>query len=263
MIRFRFTEDERRYLLLLAESYRIIASQLPPAMAARVMRNLGKLEQMGYLEGIRQGLAIAELSLLNADGDRQSVRGLKAFQAHAVIYGLTDTPLRQVEQEWLDKLGVVEGTSLGPWLDSEPMRYAPQTLAEWEDEQAAPPHFSRLEDLDPKLQPAGWFDDRDRAAASIEQDEIELPPGIKPEGADSRQERPALLDQIRDVLVNANPKPSNWQELILHVHRATGIDAGFLDIQLSTDMGRTVLTQCGLHIDPGLGINLQELSEEA
>jgi len=266
MIRFRFTEDERRYLLLLSEAYRLIAQHLPVAAAARVMRNLGKLEQMASLEGVRQGLAIAELSLLNEEGGRQTVRGLKAFQAHAVIYGSTDTPLREAELEWLDKLGAPEDTSDQAWLDHAPMRFAPQTLAEWKEEQSTPPHFSRLEDLDPDLLPSEMrrLPDPNAGHGAVDGfggSDFDDFPGPTPDDAGDRQERPAMLDQLRDVIAAIKPKPATWTDLILQVHRVTGIDAGFLDLQLSTDMGRTVLAQCGVQVDPGMGINLQEISD--
>jgi hypothetical protein len=262
VIRFRFTEDERRYLQLLSEAYRIIASKVPPALVSRVMRSVGKLEQMAYLEGVRQGLAIAELSLRLEERGRQSVRDLKAFQAHAILYGSTDTPMREVELEWLEKIGLPENTAATAWLDDEPLRYAPQTLAEWEGEESTPeaapaPHFSNLQDLDPDLRRHFQPD----APDAPDEPPFELPPGIKPEGADDPQERPAMLDQLRDVLSELNPKPETWQDLILHTHRVTGIDAGFLDLQLSSDMGSAVLAQCGIHIHPGLGFNLQELQE--
>jgi hypothetical protein len=40
--------------------------------------------------------------------------------------------------------------------------------------------------------------------------------------------------------------PKTWQDLILGLHRHMGVDAGFLDLQLTTHFGRTVLDQCGL-----------------
>lgn len=70
-----------------------------------------------------------------------------------------------------------------------------------------------------------------------------------------------MMDRIRGVLLKMNPKQASWQDMILHVHRVTGVDAGFLDIQLSSPMGMTVLAQCGIHINPGAGINLPELQE--
>jgi hypothetical protein len=44
-------------------------------------------------------------------------------------------------------------------------------------------------------------------------------------------------------LAHRFPSP---QDIILGLHRKMGVDAGYLDIQLTTHFGRTVLDQCGL-----------------
>lgn len=242
MIRFRFNEDERKYQRLFAEVFRIVATHLPAAATSLVIRNLGKLEQIAYLEGVRQGLAVAEISILAAQQGHPHARSLKAFQAHAMVYGSTDTPLRQVEEEWLEQIGVRQTVSREAWLDEKPLRFAPQTLEEAVGEipEAHPtPHFARIEELDPSLSE----------------------PFLNPiAAADDEVQQPASLDRIRDLLNSSSHKPESWPELILFLHRNTGIDAGFLDLQMSTPMGRTVLTQCGIHVDPGAGVDLSSLA---
>ena len=62
-------------------------------------------------------------------------------------------------------------------------------------------------------------------------------------------ESPEFLDIARDaiqVMKRGGWDPKTWQELILGLHRHMGVDAGYLDIQLTTHVGRTVLDQCGL-----------------
>lgn len=261
MIRFRCSEDEARYQRLVAEAYRILATQLSSPSVSHVMRNFAKLEQLSYLEGIRQGLAVAEISIQGADRGQPHARNLKAFQAHAMVYGSTDTPLRQVEEEWLRQIGTQETVSRDAWLDDKPMRFAPQTLQESIGElpQAhPPPHFSRLEDLDPRLAapfrtaPASPPEATTLQTAYDDGAPLQLVP-------DDQVEEPASLDRIREVLLSTGEKPSTWTDLILLLHRSTGFDAGFLDIQLNTHMGRTALAQCGIHLDPGPGLDLSSL----
>lgn len=64
--------------------------------------------------------------------------------------------------------------------------------------------------------------------------------------------RPALLDQVRDVLLRLEAPPQTWQDLILMLMRETRHDAAFLDDLMSTPMGMTVVSQAKLfHLHPG------------
>lgn len=79
------------------------------------------------------------------------------------------------------------------------------------------------------------------------------------EGAES----PQLLDRLRDTLkdlLRQGWKPTSWADLIMKLHLVLQIDAGFLDLQLVTEAGRTVLDQCGLFdMKPGPHIVFQSL----
>jgi hypothetical protein len=75
---------------------------------------------------------------------------------------------------------------------------------------------------------------------------------IRPEPDDNKEiqpESPEFLDIVRDAIQTMKRTgwdPKTWNDIILGLHRHMSVDAGFLDIQLTTHFGRTVLDQCGL-----------------
>ena len=283
MIRFRFTEDERRYNLLRAEAYRLIAEGLPPAIVSKVMRNFAKVEQLLYFEGIRQGFAGAELSVCL---DQSGYRQLKAFQAHAHIYGSTDTPLRSVELERLKAVGLPEDQAAGAWLDDAPMRYAPQTLSEWENETSSDADdddvedmvsfFDRIESMkaaDPSSVPyvegdrpfPAWakgdppFPPRPPIHARAKED-LDANDLVTSDNADLPTSSPQILDRVRDYIKSSGQKFSDWTDMIYKIHVGLSIDAGYLDILLSSSEGMTVLSQCGqTHLHPGAAMKMADL----
>ena len=100
--------------------------------------------------------------------------------------------------------------------------------------------------------------DVDASAGAELQDLVELPdvdPFECPPGEDHRGEpihRPALLDNVRDILLRLAEPPKDWQTMILMLMRETRHDAGFLDDMMSTPMGMTVISQAKLfHLHPG------------
>lgn len=274
MIRFRFTEDERRYLLLRSEIYRIFSQYLEPKLATKVMRNFGKLDQMVHFEGIRQGFAAAELALLMEGAPSMpQARQLKAFQAHATIYGSSDTPLVQVEHEHLENMNQGELATYSGWLDNNPMRFAPQTLAEWEDEQQEEPivtpdtspqeQFARLKAENPEAIPY-IEDEMARPTADVQAIEEALAPGLEDatSDVDTPPESPQFLDRVRDYLQESSEKYESWQDMIFKLHLGMQVDAGYLDIALSTPAGLTVLAQCNqTHLHPGAEMNIEELRQ--
>ena len=81
-----------------------------------------------------------------------------------------------------------------------------------------------------------------RHRGEYEPDEPDYDKEIQPES-------PEFLDIARDAIQTMKRGgwvPKTWQDLILGLHRHMGVDAGYLDIQLTTHVGRTVLDQCGL-----------------
>lgn len=282
MIRFRFTEDEQRYLQLRSEVYRILAQHLPPQFVSQAMRNFGKLEQMVYFDGVRQGFAAAELAqLMHGHPAMPQARHLKAFQAHAAIYGSTDTPLHQVEDEHLLNMNQPETST--PWLDRQPMRYAPETLSDWEAEQSEhavmmpddntsfPEFIDKLKSADPNAVPyiegqrpqslEAFRASQDSTVIPFDNPIVSepQPPQSAPED-DRPAESPMFLDRVRDHLTSSGARHETWKDLIFNLHLGMGVDAGYLDLALSSPQGLTVLAQCNhAHLHPGAEMNLQDL----
>lgn len=288
MIRFRFTDDERRFIRLHAELFEKLArAGFRDASGSELLRNVGKIEQMAFMEGIRQGLAIATLAqkMLEEETGIPEPTSHKAFQLHALVYGSSDTPLRATEKEWLKKLDLEEDHLAKSWLDDKPMRFAPVTNRELDGtEPPVAPMFSvqaatkpmpvaspkEVEDFlhtplpkpeamhgaevtPPEPHQKGEYEADDDAdlEATIRALLARKDSGIvKPEAADpDAPESPDFLDRVRDVIQsrqNGGWDPKSWQDLILGLHQQMSVDASYLDLQLSTHFGRTVLDQCGL-----------------
>jgi|JI9StandDraft_2_1071091.scaffolds.fasta_scaffold03848_7 hypothetical protein len=296
MIRFRFQEDERRFILLHSEMFEKLArAGLSEVVGSNTLRNVGKIEQMAYMEGIRQGLAMSTI----ASAMIQEETGLahepppfqpiaqKAFQLHALIYGSKDTPLRDVEKEWLGKLNLDEDHLAHSWLDDKPMRFAPATLRELEGNsppvapmmsvQAAhkptpvPKPFEMGEtfhngetvmpDINAILPPPEAMHGAEvtvpepwqKGEYEPDDDPLDLVEAeVATEEAEEKAnqpESPEFLDVVRDAIQTMKRggwDPKTWNDIVLGLHRHMSVDAGFLDIQLTTHVGRTVLDQCGL-----------------
>ena len=295
MIRFRFQEDERRFIRLHAELFEKLArTGLSEVVGSETLRNVSKIEQMAYMEGIRQGLAMAALARQMNEEEALPIPdpyGQKAFQLHALIYGSSDTPLRAIEKEWLDRLGLDPEHFAKSWLDDKPMRFAPATLQELDG--TVPPIAPMMSIRAPHkpmpvkpsapgmtdlmVTPEGLDDYLDKLPPpeSMHGAEVTVPePWQKGEyepddpeadlpsareivsshykdasDEEVQPESPEFLDIVRDAIQtkkSAGWDPKTWQDIILDLHRHMGVDAGFLDIQLTTHVGRTVLDQCGL-----------------
>lgn len=266
MIRFRFTEDEKRYLALLSEVYRIAASSLNHQQMSVVMRNLGKIQDILLLEGVRQGTAAAAISEMkfHTDHDSEGTYEMMPFQLHAAIYGANDTPLYEVEREWLEHLPIDEDSGIG-WLDPEPMQFAPDTeKAALQAARKATP----TEETPVQRSKTAWDNwDDDDVKKEVGDNDLDIDAILAENEDDDTFESPQSLDRIRDVLMTmakSKSRPGSWQEMVLAVHRATHIDAGFIDMQLGTAMGRNVLAQAGMaDLHPGpMGLNMTELLGE-
>ena len=333
MIRFRFQEDERRFIRLHAEMFEKLArAGLSEVVGSDTLRNVGKIEQMVFMEGVRQGLAMAALvtEMIQAEAEMiPTPHAQKAFQLHALIYGSSDTPLRAVEKEWLGRLELDADHLAKSWLDDKPMRFAPATLQELEG--TAPP-IAPMMSVQAAHKPAPVkpplsepYDPAERRFASPSDAECptcgaepgqpcvfrgpgqgimsgvhrdrypspksRLPPPEAMHGAEVtvpepwqkgeyepdddplapvadldpdttralfadpdddkeiQPESPEFLDIVRDAIQTMKRTgwdPKTWNDIILGLHRHMSVDAGFLDIQLTTHFGRTVLDQCGL-----------------
>lgn len=280
MIRFRFIEDERRFVKLHSEMFEKLArAGLREGIGSETLRNVGKIEQMAFMEGIRQGLAMAALARQMDEEEVSPIPepyGQKAFQLHALVYGSSDTPLRAVEKEWLVKLRLDADHLAKSWLDDKPMRFAPATLQELEG--AVPPIAPMMSvqaaskpvpmrPFNPAPSPGmtdmmvtpGPIDDLP-PPETMHGAEVTVPepwqkgeyePDDPPtdDNKEIQPESPGFLDIVRDAIQTMKRTgwdPKTWNDIILGLHRHMSVDAGFLDIQLTTHFGRTVLDQCGL-----------------
>jgi hypothetical protein len=281
MIRFRFREDETRFVKLHAEMFeRLARAGLNDVVGSETLRNVGKIEQMAFMEGVRQGLALGAIVKAMAASEEMSdvvavVESLKAFQVHAHIYGSADTPLREAEKEWLAKVHCDETYLAASWLDNKPMRFAPATLRELEG--AEPPVAPMMSIkaatkptpvMSPEMTPESDESPPPRMEdlkAALDVALAEMPPPEAMHGAEVtpvepwqkgeyepdevQPESPDFLDLARDAIQTLKQggwDPKTWQDLVLGLHRQMHVDAGFLDLQLTTHVGRAVLDQCGL-----------------
>lgn len=290
MIRFRFQEDERRFIKLHAEMFEKLArAGLNDVVGSETLRNVGKIEQMAYMEGLRQGLAMAALVTEMVQHEIASIpepHAQKAFQLHALIYGSSDTPLREVEKEWLRRSELDEEHLAKSWLDDRPMRFAPATLRELDGTEPPIAPMMSVQSAT-KPMPVTPFDPTDSpgmtdlmvAPEKVDDFLDKYPPPESMHGAEVtprepwekgeyepdeiQPESPDFLDLARDAiqtLKRGGWNPKTWQEIVLGLHRHMGADAGFIDLQLTTHVGRTVLDQCGLMgMAPPEMINMQYL----
>lgn len=249
MIRFRCAEDEQRYNDLRTQIYVRVAAGLPVKVANEVLRNLGKLEALLHLEGLRQGVAAEALYNVSVEAERPICQPSKAYQLHCAVYGSSDTPLRDAELEWLQRLDCDEMYMSETALDPKPMRFAPTTLAEAVVEGRI---VYKQEELlgDPTPVPVRPLSD----------DELEAVLA----GGDDEPQSPDAVDRVRGTLqemLAAGWRPADWSALIMKLHQRLGMDAFFLDLQLSGPSGRAMLDQCGLvEVRPGSAVTIQDFS---
>jgi hypothetical protein len=291
MIRFRHQDDERRWTSLRAQIYLRLATYLPHPMLAETMQNFCKLEELLLLEGVRQGVACQTLAELMKNGGAD-LDGMRPFQLHAHVYGSQDTPLRAVELERLERLGLPATTGEASTLDGKPMRFAPaprvddllldRTMSRLEKTGGSlndglgnvPAKKEALEELVRMSEDAGGYRELepDAVLTALERAPLDDEPlsdeelaQLGPEGLGASEpdfygdpiplESPDTIDRIRDTIQHLRAggwTPTSWTELVLRLHMLMHIDAAYLDLELSTEMGRAVLDQCGLfEIQPG------------
>jgi len=243
LIRFRLVEDERRYIALRTELYvRLAQSGADVSAIADILRNLGKIESFSYAEGIRQGV----IAMSAQTGDAVDT---SALDVHHQLYGHADTPLHEVER--------MEGIAGYGVCEERPWEFAPLTLGEAKKYYAAPVPSARAEDCLEDLQEPS----RGKTLAEIFSEEV------AEDATDEHLHRvasPDFLDRVREELLNAQRTFESWSDLIYHLHRATGVDAGALDLQLSTAEGRAVLDQAGFfNLSPDETFDMARYFEES
>lgn len=269
---FRTSEDERRYFALRTEFFvRLVQSGVSAQTVHDMMRNFGKMEDMMLFEGVRQGMAVAVLVEAND--------GVLPLEMHASLYAGGETPLSRIESQLSG-----ESVKYHPYLGVEPLEFGPLTLTEAIEKYGpdltvdAPRASSKraagqiddpmgvLDAFRNGEDPEAVFAELEKAGADTNQAVLAELAELAQAGLDAASEddqpleRPDLLDRIREILLKAQPA-KNWPELILMVQRelVPPIDAGYLDIMLSSPMGMTVLSQCKLfHLHPGAAVMVGE-----
>lgn len=264
MIRFRHIDDEKRYIALRSELFRVIASSLSPELATAAMRDLGKLESLLFYEGTRQGFACAALADMGTG--LPPLREMKYPQALAHVYGSADTPLAAIEQEHLARLDPIARSQATqhPWLSDSPMRYAPSTYAEFMGMKEAPPPMIRVDAPGPPVpvkreQDAAPSPERDvspqdveKLIALFESDDAKDPPIQSPE----------MIERARDsiaMLTKSGVKFDSWAGLVLRLQRETGMSAHEIDDALGSPSGITMLTQMKVDVRPAAAVSMDDI----
>jgi len=271
MIRFRHTDDEKRYVMLRSELYRVIAANLSPEHATAAMRDLGKLESLLFYEGTRQGFACAALADMGTG--LPPIQQMKYPQVLAHVYGSADTPLAAIEQEHLDRLDPIARSQAAqhPWLSDAPMRYAPGTYAEFMGMKEAPPPMIRVNAPGPPVpvkqqqeatvlaEPDATSGDRDITPQDVEK-LIELFESEDPSA--SPIQSPEMIERARDaiaMLTKAGVKFDSWPGLVLRLQRETGMNAHQIDDVLASPMGITMLTQMKIDVRPNAPVSADDI----
>ena len=288
MPRFRVTEDERLYLALRTEMYLRIVQHVPAQAVTEILRNFGKLEALVHFEGVKQGLAVATLAEAGDFAGIEALKGVNGLlpaEALAKIYGESDTPLAAAEKKWIDALverdtPFSDSLQVSSWMSTKPVELPPMTIKEaiakygpdLGVEPAQPSSASAAlvaAFAGAPNAPVAPIDISDPLAAmkQLEQSDDPLAAIRDTQVADQDLpvESPADIERVRERLTKllsdeGGWRPIDWSDLILKLHVEMQIDAFWLDIQLSTDVGRAMLAQVGLpNVHPGAAVMFDQL----
>lgn len=226
MLKFRTVEDEKRYMALVTEVYlRLGSSGIPPMVVSEILRNLAKIETFAFTEGVRQGVIAGVLRLEETS----------AQNMHFAVYGRAETPLSRCEEQWKNNLQI---------FDVAPMRFAPLTLHE------------AMEMYGPGLEPAALIECKSEKVLdvpTVDDEELqELRKMFEQEHSklkEDQQAAPDTIDRMRDELkrmLDSGWRPKDYPEIVLALHVSMQMDPVFVDLQLGSEMGRTILMQVGL-----------------
>jgi len=255
MIRFRFRRDEERYYDLLGEVRNFEHKATSTYEEAIVLRHQAKIEEMVFLEGMRQGVAAAALAVLIRDAGGPDFTLLKSYQLHAMVYGSADTPLRDAELSLMKRYGIDASEQSGAFLDEKAMLFMPETVREgarflFEGERI---------DGDDEDEGASLFEAMGREEPVATQDP---PPGQSTfmgrplyHESDFLDEHPVhspeIVERIRGHVQGSASTWASWQEMVMDLAGRAHIGAPLVDMVLNTPVGRAMLTQHGVHLQPG------------
>ncbi len=264
---FRNTEDEI--------SFGRLKASLVEAIGHRNVRNInnilrvvGRIEAMAFWEGVRQGFVASSLTSLLEEKPIAH-----PFKAHSSVYCASFTPLSSAEEKYIkEKAGeerfeaLMDAFGLRGELAPRPMEIPPMTLDELHADLPTPEKPKTTTEM--YQENAEWEAHETvsgqhqtinliRTDGSVGVDEIEqthLPP------IDS----PSFVEICREAIqlrLDSGWSPESWSELVLELSVSVQYDPAFLDIALSSDLGRTMLQSIGLgHLTHGI-LSQEELSK--
>lgn len=285
-MRFRTKEDEATYLALRTELYLAACQIADPKLVSLVMRNFGKLEDFVFREGVRQALACALMTqhareVPRADPAWENGAGRLSHAGEetptmllAMIYGGSNTPLTAPETMWLDKMNVPKDARKHPWLDASPLKFPPMTYAEAMGvEQPAAPIYKIHSDHAPVPVPPEMpqKDPLEEPPQSSIDDELELlfqtskPAGETGDSVERPIESPEAIEHLRShiaSLISDGWKPTSWPELVMKIGLTLGWDPFAIDLNLGSQAGTMMLTQLGIHMQPGGTVALLDFEGE-
>lgn len=279
---FRHVDDEILFGRLKAQLFQSLQGA-PPHMLTNVLRVLGRIESVAFYEGVRQGIVARAIEdALRLERDDLDMRPLVQ---HARVYNGGFTPLALVEAAYVRRLmrsdapdALVE-IALDRALAAEPLEMPPMTL----EEALASPRssISRMatsdptEDIhDPTLLTTIFAAEAAAAretmpASDFPSDNVDLPfleePSppwlandgpitrdfglLRSDGSGHAPEEPDFIERCRSVLqqrMQAGWGPSNWADVVFAVRDELKEDAFAIDLNLSTDVGKSMLRSIGL-----------------
>lgn len=255
MIRFRLRRDEERYYDILGDIRRFECRPSSSAEMGILLRQRAKAEEMIFLEGMRQGVAAAAIAVLIRDAGGPDFTTLKSYQLHSMVYGSADTPLRDAELSLMKRYGIDVSEQATAFLDEKAMLFAPETVHEGSK-------FIFDESLDVDDDDVSLFDVMEREEPADDPKEETPPPGQRTfmgrplyHESDFDDEHPIhspeIVERIRGHVQGSASTWGSWEEMVMDLAGRSHIGAPLVDMVLNTPVGRTMLTQHGVHLQPG------------
>lgn len=265
---FRNTRDEVSFGRLKAELVAAIGHRNVRDVN-NILRLVGRIESMAFWEGVRQGFVASSLTSL-----LEEKPVTHPFKAHSSVYCASFTPLSSAEEKYIkEKAGetrfeaLVDAFGLRGDLAPEPMEVPPMTLDDLPPEPLSSDEIKAIIDLNRE--------------ESIEREALEMVSGqpeaislIRTDGSvettTTQQthlppiDSPSFVEVCRDAIQSrlaSGWSPGSWSELVLELSVNIQYDPAFLDIALSSDLGRSMLDSIGLgHLTYGI-LSQEELSK--
>lgn len=278
---FRHVDDEILFGRLKAQLIQSLQGA-PPHMITNVLRVLGRIESVAFYEGIRQGVVARGIDEEVGPSGKED---LSPIALHALVYNGAFTPLVEAEDRYIKRVASTAADDIlfrlhGVRYAAEPLEMPPMTLAE---ALAAPTGTLVALAKQPRLTTTGLLvtdEDEDEALASAVK-ELEdggtLNSYIKDAGDPSDDfsdvinavdfsnvfsgatltrtdgsthvTQPSFIERCRDALqarMQTGWAPAGWADVVFAARDELKADAFAIDLNLSTDVGKSMLRSIGL-----------------